>query len=102
MDATDCAAIAVDNVVVPDLTVGRRTLTGVEFFLDLGMVAVSPRERIGWFPVSLTVTVLLDCVGMCLRIGLMLRNPKHFWKYSVVTIFCCGSVELTLSEGGIL
>ena len=69
--------------------------------LYLGIVAISPQERMGCFPVSRTIMLFFDCVEICLRIGSTFRKPKHFWKYSNVTTLLTGSVELTRSSGGI-
>ena len=66
----------------------------------LARVAVSPLDRIGWLPVSRTVIVLRDWSFRVFSIGVILRNPKHFCMYSVVTILFAGSVELTRSVGG--
>ena len=52
-------------------------------------------------PVSLTVSVFCVCSFNVLRMGEILRKPKHFCMYSDVTILLAGSVELTRSAGGI-
>ena len=70
--------------------------------LALERVAVSPRERMGWVPVSRIVIVFCECSFIVFRMGVILRKPKHFCMYSVVTILLLGSVELTQSVGGIL
>ena len=66
-----------------------------------GSVAVSPLDKMGCVPVSPIVILFFACVLIFLRIGSIFRKPRHFWMYSVVTIFWLGSVELTLSSGGI-
>ena len=68
---------------------------GLLFFLFLASVAVLPQDKMGCFPVTQTVTVFLDWVSMCFKMGCIFQKLKHFWKYSVVTILCSGSIELT-------
>ena len=68
----------------------------------LGRVAVSPQERMGSRPVSLTSMLSWVREAIFFRTFAIFLNPRLFWRNSVVTSLMAGSVELTRSETGML